>query len=622
MKKPEFLLRVAMLWLLASTLFLSCRKMDITRTSEDVTKEKFFTNHRSGDATETALITFLQRKNETKPFIGQTVANIGYPRWDKMMKKGAKMSRISVNGSGIQTNLTQSGSNGDVYYIPFARDSQNNVNAIMIIKTSQTDTTISYACDWQYKGLLYSDPSKSQAQKFALSFMMFDKIVFGHTDFRVTDKSLFSNNAHPDANSISLRIGKKEGMQTVKTDMMYYSENCEDVTIFFTNCPYIREIGYCAGPNGSCDRCPSCPSVQMDLTFCYGQWLDDGLGGESGGNGGGGSGGDGSGGSGGGSGPPPNPCEGGGNNNDSKNDVLQEKIKLSGVDPNDPCAPGWEPGDPDPEPDPEPQMTIAEKAIFDQIDAEDNADDNIIAGGCHGTNRTGNIQWPGTLEHWIIMYNYVVENPIAGEVEFKIPGASSTGSGYPGYADIANTLTGEMFEIKPDGLPGLTRGRAEIQTYVTLANQNCAMSPNAIAPAWQKGFNYTTKYYQAKRPNEYLEASLAENGVIFYRYIPKNTVPNIVPVTFTQSNLVKLARLAQKLTQNLSNTDAVIAEFFRDPDNASLLNYIKAAGYGVAAGIIVGTIIQDIATFGGGIVDDWASFTMAYRIIRFVKALH
>jgi hypothetical protein len=35
--------------------------------------------------------------------------------------------------------------------VPFARDSQNYVNAAMVIKASTTDTSFEYRCDWQYK---------------------------------------------------------------------------------------------------------------------------------------------------------------------------------------------------------------------------------------------------------------------------------------------------------------------------------------------------------------------------------------------------------------------------------------------------------------------------------------
>lgn len=52
----------------------------------------------------------------------------------------------------------------------------------------------------------------------------------------------------------------------------------------------------------------------------------------------------------------------------------------------------------------------------------------------------------------------------------------------------------------------------------------------------------------------------------------------------------------------------VIGEFFRDPNNAELLNYIKAAGIGAGAGMIIGTIVEDFATLGAGVVDDWTSF--------------
>jgi hypothetical protein len=49
--------------------------------------------------------------------------------------------------------------------------------------------------------------------------------------------------------------------------------------------------------------------------------------------------------------------------------------------------------------------------------------------------------------------------------------------------------------------------------------------------------------------------------------------------------------------------------------------YLKAAAYGAATAIVVGTIVEDFLTVGVGIADDWASFTLAYRLVRVARSL-
>ncbi len=79
----------------------------------------------------------------------------------------------------------------------------------------------------------------------------------------------------------------------------------------------------------------------------------------------------------------------------------------------------------------------------------------------------------------------------------------------------------------------------------------------------------------------------------------------------------KFKKLFDRLRQNFSNADRIIAEYFNDPQNADVLNYIKAAALGAGVAIVVGTILEDVVTAGAGIADDWACFVLAWRIIRF-----
>jgi hypothetical protein len=263
-------------------------------------------------------------------------------------------------------------------------------------------------------------------------------------------------------------------------------------------------------------------------------------------------------------------------------------------------------------------LSAADIAIFNQLDAEDAETDNIyVNNDCKGTKRTGNINFNGTMEHWLIQLDYVSTNPVYGEIEYAIPGSSAAGN--RGYADMVNLSSNEIFEIKPNNLLGLSAGNIEVGRYVAKAQQHCPVSAGSFPPAWSAGTNYPVRLLNCASPYSYLKASLIAPGVVGYEYVPKANNPAPAPAPIPVSMLDKLKELVNKLKDNVSRFEETIAEYLRQhPD---LVMYIKQAAIGAAVAIIVGTIIEDIATAGVGILDDWASFTLAYRIVRFAWAL-
>ncbi|MBK8710279.1 MAG: hypothetical protein IPL97_00090 [Niastella sp.] len=77
------------------------------------------------------------------------------------------------------------------------RDSQNYVNASMIIQISPTDTSISYKCDWQFAQMENNpETANGAAEHYAVFFMAMDKLVFGYTKFNITDSNLFRTAEH------------------------------------------------------------------------------------------------------------------------------------------------------------------------------------------------------------------------------------------------------------------------------------------------------------------------------------------------------------------------------------------------------------------------------------------
>lgn len=55
--------------------------------------------------------------------------------------------------------------------------------------------------------------------------------------------------------------------------------------------------------------------------------------------------------------------------------------------------------------------------------------------------------------------------------------------------------------------------------------------------------------------------------------------------------------------------------------NPDIKQYLQVVAVGAAATIVIGTIIEDVITTGAGIADDFASFALAYRIIRLAQLL-
>lgn len=95
--------------LIATIVFVSCRKMDLLPVGESSMKletvvSKFFGLHRSSNPEETAILDFVKRRNEKTHFVEETVKRIGYPRWDKMLKVKTGNAMVIKNNSTTSPN--------------------------------------------------------------------------------------------------------------------------------------------------------------------------------------------------------------------------------------------------------------------------------------------------------------------------------------------------------------------------------------------------------------------------------------------------------------------------------------------------------------------------------------
>jgi hypothetical protein len=179
------------LFLTATVLmWAACRKTDsqsgAENSSPSVKESRFFSEHRSVNPQVDAITQWIKQENDKKNFVGQTVKQIGYPRWDKALVKTTGQN-LSHRG-GVDSSFT-------IFLIPFVRDSQNYVNASLVLKATQTDTTMGYICDWQYSDFGYSPLSDTaiRARNVFHLFTLMDNNIFGYKDFKVNDKRLYTH---------------------------------------------------------------------------------------------------------------------------------------------------------------------------------------------------------------------------------------------------------------------------------------------------------------------------------------------------------------------------------------------------------------------------------------------
>ncbi|HRA12502.1 MAG: hypothetical protein KAY50_04870 [Chitinophagaceae bacterium] len=124
-----------------------CRKVDrVDDRPTDVIEisnieQKFFNNNAPINPLVKIFNGLLQKKNEKLKFVEKTVSKIGYPVWNKA---------ITIPKLGTTQGRGNSGDSATLTYIPFVRETENFVNASMIIEATTIDTSFEYLCDWQY----------------------------------------------------------------------------------------------------------------------------------------------------------------------------------------------------------------------------------------------------------------------------------------------------------------------------------------------------------------------------------------------------------------------------------------------------------------------------------------
>jgi hypothetical protein len=254
-----------------------------------------------------------------------------------------------------------------------------------------------------------------------------------------------------------------------------------------------------------------------------------------------------------------------------------------------------------------------QEEILGEILLEDaEADEAYLENPCGSTLRYGNLAWKGPLEHVMIQLDYIYNHPTVGEREYKIPFAGSSGQ-RPGYADIVNTLTNEIFEIKPDETRKISEGIVEVGNYVNKANLFCPIKNSTVSSTWRPGQTYQPRYLSyPKDPALSIVTELVAPGVIGYKTVSRSSATQ--PIVIPQGIAEKLKNFLQQAVRNNNLTIKTIMQFLTE--NRDVAFFIKTHATTAAVTIIVATIIEDILTAGVGIADDVPCFLLAYRLVR------
>lgn len=209
-------------------------------------------------------------------------------------------------------------------------------------------------------------------------------------------------------------------------------------------------------------------------------------------------------------------------------------------------------------------------------------------------------RYPGNKEHQLIEQDYKQNINSNSAVEFSIPGSGPNGG--IGYADIVDLGNHAIYEIKT--YPGSAQGVVEAERYRRFAQKNC--DPNAM---WQIGTQYPKRVIPLDAQTELICQQYPQfPGVITY-YSRKRKQEQKKEV------YQEIVKLVKRVVETGEDVDTAVQSFLIE--HPEVKNYLIAA----AVGITIGTLVEDILTAGGGILDDPASLGVVWALIRAARAV-
>lgn len=252
-------------------IYVSCRKIDkeVEKISVNDLEKKFFKSHAPDNPLVIALNNFLQKENTKYHFVEKTVKQIGFPRWNKAIivyKSGS-----SGRGASDSASLT---------FVPFVRETDNFVNASLMIQTSNDDTAYQWLCDWQYAEYLTDTASGVwNARDIFHVFSALDKEVFDRNQFRIVDERLLTAQEISAIDSAGLDFDSVEVHYTLSPVQQNQGRNnillpvtfCQNVTV----CVLRPGVNGCSESGRNHARVSVVPGCCLSLIFeiCTTEWV-------------------------------------------------------------------------------------------------------------------------------------------------------------------------------------------------------------------------------------------------------------------------------------------------------------------------------------------------------------
>ena len=187
---------------LSSAIFYSCRKTDTLSQVEIDPTVKFFNLSGTIDPAVKKIADKIKQQNEKKNFVADFANREGYPLWEKAvvmkMNKNTGTSSPNFNGSSFSEDDL-------LVIIPLILQNSSRVHGLLFCKIVIENISIKVIDGSMYKEYTANpDLVGMNGEQASLLVMKFDKIVFGHTYFKVIDSAAFGISINPKTKYIKI----------------------------------------------------------------------------------------------------------------------------------------------------------------------------------------------------------------------------------------------------------------------------------------------------------------------------------------------------------------------------------------------------------------------------------
>lgn len=179
-------------FLLTTFTFVSCRKMDrlVAPAGDYELTEKFLTLPPMTTPQVKRIAQKLKTLNEKHGFLTTIAKQNGFAMWDKPITSNTAKSKKVAARSATASDT--------IIFIPLVLENTQYVNAFILARFNDSISLKLYrANDYSSYSFGTLEDSTTNAEKFAIQFMLLDFETFGHANFKVLDDRLFKDESLP-----------------------------------------------------------------------------------------------------------------------------------------------------------------------------------------------------------------------------------------------------------------------------------------------------------------------------------------------------------------------------------------------------------------------------------------